>query len=355
MSEVEDEASAVRRGWVLAVLVIVIVAVVAGSAYYLFLRSGGGKKADLVIYAYDSFVSYNLAGATIHKFEEMYGVKVDVRTYGDAGSVIAQVIAEGEKTEADILLGVDNSYLAKVLNADILTPYKPQNIQLVPEHLIFDESYHVIPFDYGYIAIVYDTETISDPPRSFQNLTEERWRGKLIVENPISSSTGAAFLLWTVAVYGGDGFDDFWRDLKPTVHSVQAGWDTAYEAFLNGEAPMVVSYSLDTAYSVYYYNDTRYRAVIMEEGGYAQIEGMGIVKWSKHKDLAQKFIEFALTEDFQREIPLNNWMLPVNPNVELPEEIQQYGVFPERNLTIPAEDIAANFDSWVETWQEIMS
>lgn len=76
--------------------------------------------------------------------------------------------------------------------------------------------------------------------------------GKLIVENPISSSTGAAFLLWTVAVYGEDGFDDFWRELKPTIHSVQAGWDTAYDAFLNGEAPMVVSYGLDTAYSVYY-------------------------------------------------------------------------------------------------------
>ncbi|MCD6383859.1 MAG: thiamine ABC transporter substrate-binding protein [Thermoplasmata archaeon] len=343
-----------KKSVYVVIAVVIVVLLVGASIYYLHIRGGRKGKPDLVIYAYDSFANY-LGKATIHKFEEKYGVNVEVRTYGDAGSVIAQVISEGSSTQADILLGVDNSYLAKVLKADILLPYKPENISVVPDHLIFDKSYHVIPFDYGYIAIVYDSEAIHDPPKSFKNLTEERWRGKLIIENPLSSSTGASFLLWTVAAFGKEGFDDYWRELKPTVHSVHQGWDTAYEAFENGEAPMVVSYALDTAWSVYYYNSTRYRAIIMEEGGYAQIEGLGIVKWSKHVELAKKFIEFALSEDFQVEIALNNWMLPVNPNVEIPQVIREYGVYPEKNLTIPAEDIEENFDAWIETWQEIMS
>jgi thiamine transport system substrate-binding protein len=41
--------------------------------------------------------------------------------------------------------------------------YKPAGLSTVPEDLVFDPSYRVIPYDYGYFAIIYDSEKISLP------------------------------------------------------------------------------------------------------------------------------------------------------------------------------------------------
>ncbi len=74
--------------------------------------------------------------------------------------------------------------------------------------------------------------------------------------------------------------------------------------FTSGEAPIVLSYATSPAYHVEYEDITRYKAFIPKDGGYLQIEGAGIVKNCAHKELAEKFIDWMLTEDFQREIPL---------------------------------------------------
>ena len=73
--------------------------------------------------------------------------------------------------------------------------------------------------------------------------------------------------------------------------------------FTSGEAPIVLSYATSPAYHVEYEDITRYKAFIPEEGGYLQIEGAGIVKNCPHKELAEKFMNWMLTEEFQRNTP----------------------------------------------------
>ncbi|OQY10350.1 MAG: thiamine ABC transporter substrate-binding protein, partial [Marinitoga sp. 4572_148] len=120
----------------------------------------------------------------------------------------------------------------------------------------------------------------------------------------------------------------------------------------SGEAPMMVSYATDGAYSYYYYNSTKYKAFIPEEGAYVQIEGAGIVKGTKNFELAKRFIEFLLFDEFQKDIPLNQWMFPVI-NTEMPEAFN-YALVPEKIVTISSEDINENMEKWLEEWEEIM-
>ena len=49
----------------------------------------------------------------------------------------------------------------------------------------------------------------------------------------------------------------------------------------------------------------------MTEGHAVQIEVMGILKNASNIELAKKFLEFSLSEDFQKHIPQGNWMYPV--------------------------------------------
>ena len=106
------------------------------------------KEADLVIYTYDSFVAeWGPGPKVVPKFEKLYGVKVQLVSVGDAGQVLNRAILEKDRPKADIILGTDNNLLSKALEEDILVPYKPKGLYRIPEELIFDTSYRVIPFE----------------------------------------------------------------------------------------------------------------------------------------------------------------------------------------------------------------
>jgi thiamine transport system substrate-binding protein len=345
--------------WIIVVL-ITLGGIVAVYEYHIDQNEGEGGNTDLVIYAYDSFTSYGLYNATIETFRELYGINVTVYSFGDAGSVLNRAITEKDHPVADIVVGVDNSLIAKALEQNIFDPFTPDNLEVVPDHLIFDSTHHVIPFDYGNIAIVYDKQYFQDHnltvPTSFEDLIRPEYEDMVIVEDPRTSSTGVAFLLWTVSVFDDTGnytYKDYWDDLDRSIYHTTSGWDTAYEMYLEGEAPMVVSYATDPAYTIHWWEDNSSGAIIMEEGGFAQIEGMGIVRNAPHRKNAELYMEYVLSEEFQREIPLNNWMYPVNKNVELPE-VYEHAITTDSNLSIPTQDLTANYDDWIDGWIEIM-
>ncbi len=312
------------------------------------------EQEKLVVYAYDSFISWGLADATMHKFEQENNCNVTLIAAGDAGQVLNRVILEKEYPQADIVVGIDNNYLAKALQHDILAPYRSKNIDVIPEELLLDPDFHLTPFEYGFIAFVYDSEAIQDPPKRLNDLTDAKWKEKIILEDPRTSSPGVAFLLWTIAVFGEENYLAFWEQLKPSILTVTKGWDTAYGMFTSGEAPIVLSYATSPAYHVEVEQSTRYLAAPMEEGFYRQIEGIGIVKGAQHRELAERFIDFILQEEFQQEIPLTQWVFPVNPNVQLPKSFD-YAAKAEKFLTLDPQLIEQNYDTWLKAWTELMT
>ena len=312
------------------------------------------EQDELVVYAYDSFISWGLAEATMHQFEEANNCQVTLIAVGDAGQVMNRVILEKDNPHADVVVGIDNNYLAKALKFDILEPYRSDNLANIPEEFVFDSSLHLTPFEYGFIAFVYDSERVQMPPASLSDLTDPAWESKVILEDPRTSSPGVSFLLWTIAVFGEEDYLEYWEKLKPSILTVTKGWDTAYGMFTSGEAPIVLSYATSPAYHVEVEHSTRYLAAAMEEGFYRQIEGMGIVKGARHRELAERFIDYVLTEEFQQEIPLTQWVFPVNPKVELPKSFE-YAAKTDTFLSLEPELIEQNYDTWLRAWTELMT
>jgi len=316
--------------------------------------SGKTEEESLVIYAYDSFVAdWGPAGIIIPAFEEETGIPVKILGVGDAGQVLSRALLEAENPKADIILGIDNNMLSKALESEILSPYKPRNIDLLPEDLLFDPSYHVIPFDYGFFSIIYDSEKIADPPRSLEDLTEERFRDDLILMDPRTSSPGLGFLLWTIYAYG-DNYPEYWERLQPSILTITEGWDSGYGLFTAGEAPLVLSYTTSPAYHVEYEETDRYQAAVFDKGNYMQIEGMGIVKNAPHRKSAEAFMDFILTEKFQKAIPLTNFMYPVNPQVKLPSSFD-YAPKALKSILLDPGDIAGNREKWLSEWTEALT
>jgi len=306
------------------------------------------QSRELVIYAYDSFVAeWGPGPKVIPLFEKAQNCKVTLVSKGDAGQVLSAAVLEKAAPKADVLLGMDNNLVRKAIQADVLQVYAPRNLSLVAPGLDFDPTHHLIPFDFGYFCVIWDSQKLANPPKTLADLTKPEYAKKLILMDPRTSTPGLGFLANVVAAKGAQ-WPAFWKALKPSILTITSGWDAGYGMFTQGEAPLVISYTTSPAYHVENDKTDRYKALLFPEGLIMQVEGAGIVKGARHPELAKAFIEFMLTPAFQNELPLTQWMYPVNASVKLPAS---YNAAPK-----PAKVLKANpalLDQALAQWADV--
>lgn len=319
-----------------------------------------GSARELVVYTYDSFVSWGPALAIKEKFEALFpGVTLTWVAVGDSSEMLSRLIAElrlGLPT-ADVFLGLADVELPRALAHNVFQPYDPAripNLADVPSDLIFDPTGHVLPYDHGYVTFVYDSELLPEElvPQTLDDLLRPELKGKIIVTDPRTSSPGLSFLLWTIAHYG-EGWLAFWQRLIPNLLTITKGWSEAYDLFLAGEAPLVLSYSTDTAYSYIEHGSLRYRVITPGGEAFRQVEGMGIVRTCRDLDLAHAFLNLVLSVEIQELIPTTQWMFPVNARARLPAGYE-YAVIPERPVSLPPELVGEKLEGWLSQWQRLL-
>ncbi|MBI5224464.1 thiamine ABC transporter substrate-binding protein [Candidatus Micrarchaeota archaeon] len=303
------------------------------------------EESELVVYTYDGITAeWGLGPKIFPEFEKICDCKVKVVAKGDVGAIMAQLNLEKAAPKADIALGIDNTFREKAIELDLLEPYSGKLDGL--EDGLFDSDARFIPFDWGYLAFVYDSEKIREPPKNLEDLTDIRFAKKIITEDARTSSPGKVFLYWVASEYG-EGTGRYLERLEPNLLTITPGWSEAYNLFLSGEAPIVLSYSTSPAYHMINENTTRYKAAIFEKM-YRQIEYVSIVKGAKNKELAEKFAGFMISEKAQNEIPLGNYMYPSRKATKLPEEF--------KNLENPdAYPEIQNGNSYEAVWEKVFS
>jgi thiamine transport system substrate-binding protein len=279
---------------------------------------GGGRRAgtgqpprELVIWTYDSIVSEWGPGPELEKdFFEKTGVTIRWVNHGDAGEVLARLLQEGSAAGADIILGLDQNMAGRALDSGLLETYRPAGAEGIFPELVVDPGWALIPFDYSYFAICYDSEALPAPPLSLEELTESRYAGKLILMDPRTSSPGLGFFGWVREIYG-EGWRDYWRRLGPSILTIAEGWSSGYGLFTQGEAPLVLSYTTSPGYHLEYEETERYKAAIFGEGHPIQVELAGLLRSANNKENGRTFLDYMLSPAFQSLIPLTNWMYPV--------------------------------------------
>ncbi len=274
------------------------------------------KSKEITLYAYDSFTGdWGPGPSVIPAFEKETGIKVNVVTAGDAVEMLNKVILEGDKCKADVVLGITDDMAERAY--DLFESYSSPYLSDIPSNLLFDTSNRLLPFDYGAFAFVFDTESGIEAPESLEALTDSKYKDKVILIDPRTSSVGMGLLLWTYNELGDD-YLSWWEKMKDNALTIASGWSSAYGLFTEGEAPIVLSYTTSPVYHVMNENTTRYQALVFENGHEATIEGLGILKSSQKKEYAEIFVDYILS-NAQCEIAVTNSMYPTNSKTELPD------------------------------------
>src|SRR5688572_12346026 len=324
------------------------------------------ESQTLVVMAHDSFA---VSEELVQSFEDANQAEIVFLQSGDAGAMLNKAILTKDAPLGDVLFGVDNTFLSRALEADIFEAYDSPALAEIPEEFKFDPSNHALPVDYGDVCINYDKLYFAENdllvPQSLEELTKPEYKGLLVIENPATSSTGLAFLAATVSHFG-NAFPDYWRALKENEVVVVDGWETAYYTNFSGSSghgpqPMVVSYGTSPAAEVIFaetpLEDAPTASILGPDTCFRQIEFVGILKrtsQARQRALAEKFVDFMLSKQFQDDMPLQMFVYPINPDAALPEEFVKYAQAPSQPATLAPEEIAANRDRWIQEWTDVV-
>jgi thiamine transport system substrate-binding protein len=306
----------------------------------------------LVIYTYDAFPE-SLEQTVIEHFEQEYDFTPVFERYQDTGGLYNQAFLEREDPGADVILGLDNTYVGRAIETELFQAYRPAGADQLREELVLDPEFRLTPFDWGHIVLNYDSEQLPDPPQTWEELLDPRLENSIILMNPATSSPGRNFLLLTIEVFGEDGYLDFWEALEPNILTITAGWSDGYGLYSQGEAPIVLSYESSPPYHIEFEDTDRYRNLILGGVGYAQVEVAGITAGAENVVNARRFIDFMLSDGFQETIPLSQFMYPVFDSVTLPDSFQMVDKA-TRTVRLDVETVDENFNRWLEEWKAVM-
>ena len=307
------------------------------------IRSGADvKKADsITLIAYDAFTP---AEGIFDDFTTMYGPKVKVVTAGDTGSMVSKAILTSGNPEGDVMFGIDNTFLSRAKSGKVLEDYTP--------------------VDEGDVCVNYDKAWFRSrgvtPPSSLDDLIKPQYKKLLVVEDPVNSAPGFAFLLATIEHFGEVKWQNYWKQLKANGVRVANDWTAAYTIDFSGSSgkgayPLVVSYGTSPAAEVLFSTDPLGDAptAVIEETCFHSTEYVGILRGSKYPELARKLVEYILDKKFQESMPTSLFVYPVNQSAVLPEVFVKHAVQPTASKTLAPEVIEKNRDAWIDAWRNI--
>lgn len=319
------------------------------------------NKEIVTLMTHDSFAA---SKEILDKFERQHRVIIKILKSGDAGAVLNQAILSRNNPLADVLYGIDNTFLSRAIKADIFETYSSPLLKKIPSQFRLDPHNRALPVDFGDVCLNYDKNWFFKknipPPKDLDDLVKPGYKGLTVVQNPAISSPGLAFLLTTIGRYGEKGYLDFWIKLRHNDLYVTSGWADAYYGQYTrskgGTCPIVVSYASSPPAEVYYseenIEEAPTAAVLAPESVFRQIEFVGILKGTKKYHLACKLVDFMLGPEFQQDIPLQMWVFPVDPHIRLPDVFLKYTRKAEDPITLTPESIEKGREKWIDAWTE---
>lgn len=303
------------------------------------------EERVLTVFAPDYFGSEWGPGPAIETaFEQSCGCDLRYRT----GDLLSRLLIEGTRTEAGVAIGFNSDVRKRARESGLFAPHGQDTSDLTMPIDWQDEIF--LPFNWGHTAFVYDSTRLDEPPASFQALLDAPDDAYAIaIQDPRTSISGLALLLWVKEIYGDDA-QAAWERLAPKVVTVTRGWSESYGLFTEGEVDMVLSYTTSPAYHLIAEDDDTKKAATFPEGHYFMVELAARLASTDQPDLADAFMAFVLSEEFQSLIPEANWSIPARLAPEkLPEGFKALAM-PEKVILLDEDEADRTRDEALSEW-----
>ncbi|TDK46291.1 Fe(3+) ABC transporter substrate-binding protein [Antarcticimicrobium luteum] len=277
-------------------------------------------------------------------FEAATGITVN-RIEGKADELIARMQAEGRNSPADILLTVDTSRLERARAAGVLQPIDSPVLEARVPGYLQDADNQWFGFSQRARIIFYDKAEVSDPPRTYLDLADPKYKGLVCIRSS-SNTYNQTLLAAIIENHGIEAARDWARGVVANMARAPQGGDTdQLRGIVSGECEIAVS-------NTYYFA----RAIRTDvsgvsdqidmigwvfpsqnaEGAHMNLSGGGVAVHAPNKENAIKFLEYLTGDQAQMYFSAGNDEYPAVPGVGLSPSVAALGFFKPDDVDLSA-------------------
>lgn len=294
----------------------------------------------LVVYSHRHYAADEELFAS---FTESTGIPVHVLKAG-ANELMERLKAEGERTQADILITADAGRLEEAKAAGFLAPIHSEILKTRIPEPYRDVDSQWFGFTRRARVLVYAPDRVTPEELStYEDLAHPKWRGRLLCRS--SNNIYNQSLLASMIAAQGEAVALQWaRDVRRNMARPPQGSDRdqlrAVAAGL-GDVAIVNTYYLGL---LLHSPDPRERALAKTlriffpnqegRGTHVNISGGAILKSSTQKENATRLLEFLVSDKAQDVFPAATFEYPVVEGIEWSDLQKSWGSFHADDLNL---------------------
>lgn len=274
------------------------------------------KKEGKVIW----YTSLALPSSTMiaNLFMNRYkGIEVEVHRTGSQRVLqrVMQEVSAGIKN-VDIIHTSDGGHFVLLRKKGLLTKYVPKGLENFPSGFKDKDGYY-----FGMRAtlsvIAYNPKIVTEKeaPKTWKDLLDAKWRGKMVTAHPSYSGIIATHVQAIVNLYGWDYFKEL---SKNKLHLVQSANDPA-GVVASGERPVGVNGA-----EYFYYKTLKQgnpiKIVYPKEGIPLVVSPVAIAKDAPHPNAAKLFMDFIFTKESLQAMADLEGLYTGHPDVTYPKD-----------------------------------
>lgn len=254
--------------------------------------AGCGKKSENTVVIYASSEEYR-NDYILKRLKEQfpnYDIKLQ---YLPTGKNAAKIKAEGTNTEADILLGVESSYLNDI--SDVLTDLSSYDISRYLEDTI-DPNHKYLAWERFSGGIIVNKTLLQEKgletPQSYEDLLKPEYKGMISMSNPASSSTGYIFLKSLCNAWGEEKAFEYFDQLAENVYQFSSSGSGPVNALVQGEAVIGLGMTFQAVQEIN--NGADLEILYFDEGSPYAVTGTAVIDGRLEKPAVKEVFDFLM-------------------------------------------------------------
>ncbi len=302
-----------RKLLAMSIVVLVVVAALSGC---------GGGKSVVVYTALDEMYSMPILKA----FEAETGIRVEAVYDTEASKTTGlrtRLVAERNRPRADVFWNNEVVQTILLKKEGVLEAYESPNAAAFPARYRDLEGFWT-----GFAArgrvIIYNTNLVSEPPKSIMDFLKPEWKGKAAVARPLFGTT-ATHATALFAAWGEERAADFFKGLLDNEVAILAGNATVRDRVAAGDFAFGWTDTDDANGAIEDGLPAKWLFPDQGEGDFGTLiipNTVALIKGAPHVDAAKKLIDYLLSPEVEAKLAgMRSIQIPLNPAVARPEGV----------------------------------
>ena len=301
--------------------------------------SCGESKETLKVYNVGQYIDKS----TISDFEKEYNVKVVYDEFNTNEELYAKI--SKDQDAYDIVVPSDYT-IDRLIQEDMLAEIDKSNIpnfsELAEEYLApeYDpDNKYSIPYMVGTLGIIYNKTMVYETPDSWGALWDPKYKDQIFIWDSMRDAIGPTlkYLGYSMNSNNDKELNEAKQkliDQRPLIQAYVG--DEIRDKMIAGEGALGIIYSGDAVTAIEEESNLAY--ILPKEGSNKWVDGFVILKTTKHKDLAEKFIDFMCRPDIaERNMTETGYTSPVKA---------AWSAFPQDDVRFPSAAALANCEAF---------